>query len=103
MANPNTTKGKASKLEALMKYPENNKDKHKIDNKCDTNYCEAKDNICKLPEITDNNIELFQEVDDKPKMQDFINLIEDSKIIDNKEQRTQYTNVVLDGVFHKIE
>ena len=88
MGNPNSGKGKASKLEELMNYQKHKKPKRKSEESVEENEYQTEITCCKLPEITENNQEICEEAD-KPTMQDFIDVIEDSKILHNRDLSLQ--------------
>merc|ERR1739838_79224 len=69
MGNPNSGKGKASKLEDLMNYQKHKKPKRKSEESVEENEYQTEITSCKLPEITENNQEICEEAD-KPTMQD---------------------------------
>ena len=80
MGNPNSVKGTASKLEALMNYQKQRKPKEKSEDQ------EEEEN--KLHETTENDQEISQELD-QPTMKDFIDIIEDSNILQDKDLSLQ--------------
>ena len=87
MGNPNSGKGKASRAEDLMQHQRNKKPKRKTENIEEENF-ERENTFCKLPDISENNQELVQDFDleiDQPKMQDFIDVIENSDILEDKD------------------
>eukprot|EP00092_Neocalanus_flemingeri_P002571 GFUD01002753.1.p1 GENE.GFUD01002753.1~~GFUD01002753.1.p1 ORF type:complete len:217 (-),score=49.05 GFUD01002753.1:29-679(-) len=91
MGNPNSVKGKASKLEALMNYSALKKSEQKSGNLGEESESQTGNCCCKLPDIsknTENNQETSQELA-QPTLQDFMDNIEDSKILHNKELSSQ--------------
>ena len=87
MGNPNSGKGKASMYEDLMHYQKTKKPKWKTEYLIEENI-EREEIFCKLPDITeieqDEDTNIDQELD-MPKMQDFIDVIEESEILNDKD------------------
>ena len=88
MGNPNSGKGKASKLEDLMNYPKNKKTKRKNEEPVEENEYEAENQLCNLPDIEENNQEISQ-ILSQPKIKDFIDVIKDSNILLDKDLSLQ--------------
>ena len=89
MGNPNSGKGAASRLEDLMNYQKNKKPKIKCESPIEK-HCETENTFCKLPDITANKQEMpeSEELDD-PSLQDFIDVIEDSDVLQDKDLSLQ--------------
>ena len=89
MGNPNSGKGAASRLEDLMNYPKNKKPKRKCESPVEKN-CETENTICKIPDIAENKQEMPESEElDEPSLQDFIDVIEDSDILQDKDLSLQ--------------
>ena len=88
MGNPNSGKGRASKFEDLMNYQKHKKPKRKSEESVEENEYQTEIPCCKLPEITENNQEISEELD-QPIMQDFIDVIDHSQILHNKDLSLQ--------------
>ena len=88
MGNPNSGKGRASKLEAFMNYQNHKQKKQISENLVEQNECKEQNDICKFPEITENKQLAAQEFD-QPTMKDFTDVIEDSNILHDKDLSLQ--------------
>ena len=89
MGNPNSGKGAASRLEDLMKYQKSKKPKRKCESPIEK-HCETENTFWKLPDITENKQEMpeSEELDD-PSLQDFIDVIEDSDVLQDRDLSLQ--------------
>ena len=91
MGNPNSGKGAASRLEDLMKYQKSKKPKRKCESHV-KKHCETENTFCKLPDITENKQEVPHSEEfklDEANLQDFIDVIEDSDILQDKDLSLQ--------------
>ena len=82
MGNPNNVKGKASTLEALMKNQNERKPERKDEELIEQTKYEAP--FCTLLGKDEDHKETAQDLH-QPNMQDFIKVIEDSNLLQNKE------------------
>ena len=87
MGNPNSGKGAASRAEDLMNYHKTKKHKRQPENQKEENF-EDENTFCTLPNIVENKEEVTEDFD-HPIMQDFIDAIEESEILLDKDLSTQ--------------
>jgi len=85
MSNPNSARGVASKLEDLMNCQTNKVTKRKKVEVADNIITEKESKHCKLPDITDKIHDTPSRIEEDPTIEDFIELIEKSEILQEKE------------------
>jgi len=88
MGNPNSGKGAASRAEDLMNYHKNKKQKRKPENLKEEHF-EKENTFCKLPDIVQNKEEEVFDDSKHPIMQDFIDVLEQSEILQDKDLSAQ--------------